>query len=173
MPIFPASSHGPKNGAWRVGDQFVLAPNSTVNDTLCQKQSLAPRLNFQAHSAPLEARFVQNYSAMLVNFHGSSNRDVPTGYKMVSVPFTTKPQKQGGGEVELMGYEPVAAPDSQSAYEDVWWNEDITTCTATNCFRPAGMIVREGKTVDNKGTEIVFVSSDSSTEGEVFVLMKS
>ncbi len=53
-----------------------------------------PMLGFQAHSAPIGLRFCSgcalsgSYQGQLfVAFHGSWNRSVPTGYKVVVVPF--------------------------------------------------------------------------------------
>jgi glucose/arabinose dehydrogenase len=56
--------------------------------------TVPPRLSFQAHSAPIGLRFCSGcalpllYQGQLfVAFHGSWNRSVPTGYKVVVVPF--------------------------------------------------------------------------------------
>jgi glucose/arabinose dehydrogenase len=52
-----------------------------------------PAVKMQAHSAPLGLTFVSGEQFapfdgdMLVAFHGSWNRSVPTGYKVVRVPF--------------------------------------------------------------------------------------
>jgi glucose/arabinose dehydrogenase len=55
---------------------------------------LPTTLNFQAHSAPLQAvfydgtQFPQRYrGALFVAFHGSWNRQPPTGYRVVAVTF--------------------------------------------------------------------------------------
>lgn len=55
---------------------------------------LPTSLNFQAHSAPLQAvfynaaRFPDRFQgALFVAFHGSWNREPPTGYKVVAVTF--------------------------------------------------------------------------------------
>lgn len=45
--------------------------------------SISPHVTFQAHSAPLGLAFFGN--ELLVSFHGSWNRSVPTGYKIVRV----------------------------------------------------------------------------------------
>lgn len=57
-------------------------------------QTRAPAVLMQAHSAPLGITFgaglkcPQRYRSMLyVAFHGSWNRTVPTGYKLVGIPF--------------------------------------------------------------------------------------
>lgn len=58
-------------------------------------QMVVPELQVQAHSAPLGLTFLptQNWSApyagnMIIAYHGSWNRSVPTGYKLVRVPMT-------------------------------------------------------------------------------------
>lgn len=62
------------------------------NDAVsCEKNTTAPRLMFQAHSAPLGLTFVPDgigwpesmIGDLLVSFHGSWNRTEPTGYKVV------------------------------------------------------------------------------------------
>jgi glucose/arabinose dehydrogenase len=77
------------------GDQFSIASN--VTDAQCQNATynVPPKLGMQAHSAPLDIIF---YSApsdtsvaintgynghAFVSFHGSWNRDPPTGYGIV------------------------------------------------------------------------------------------
>jgi len=92
-------------------DQFVLTPNSTMNDTTCAALATPPRLSFQAHSAPLDSQFDAGFETLYVSFHGSWDRTPPTGYKLVAVPFT----KDAAG-----GYEPVAAANSSAGYTDVW-----------------------------------------------------
>ncbi len=56
---------------------------------------LPTTMNFQAHSAPLQALFYQGsqfprryQGALFTAFHGSWNRNPPTGYKVVAVTFT-------------------------------------------------------------------------------------
>ena len=58
------------------------------------RQMLLPALEMQAHSAPLGMTFSRGTSfpsryqgGAFVAFHGSWNRSVPTGYKLVYVPF--------------------------------------------------------------------------------------
>lgn len=54
---------------------------------------IAPLVRMQAHSAPLglafynAAQFPQQYRGLFIAFHGSWNRSVPTGYKVVFVPL--------------------------------------------------------------------------------------
>lgn len=71
-------------------DQQMNKGGSTFN---CQS-SIAPHITFQAHSAPLGLAFYNG--DLLVSFHGSWNRSVPTGYKVVKVTLDQngKPTRQ-------------------------------------------------------------------------------
>lgn len=67
----------------------------------CRKTS-APVVQMQAHSAPLGVSFGNKLkfpgklrSSLLIAFHGSWNRSVPTGYKVVAVPFDSKGKPAG------------------------------------------------------------------------------
>jgi len=135
-----------------IGDQLVLSPNASFNDDTCKTQSTPPRLSFQAHSAPLDAQFNANFTSLYVSFHGSWNRQAPTGFKLVEVPFA----KGTDGS-----YNPVAAATSGSGYNDIWKNAQENGCGFSACFRPVGIAVQ--------GTRI-FVTSDAGAEGELFVL---
>lgn len=62
----------PNNAGIQVGTQFAIGhQNATVNDTLCVRNTIAPRLTFQAHMAPLDILFNQNGTAAWITFHGS------------------------------------------------------------------------------------------------------
>lgn len=67
----------------------------------CQKTT-PPEVEMQAHSAPLGVAFgfglkfpsvIEN--SLLIALHGSWNRSVPTGYKVVAVPFNGKGMPAG------------------------------------------------------------------------------
>ena len=69
-------------------------PNPEFGSASCAGM-LPTTLNIQAHSAPLQAvfyeatQFPQRFrGALFVAFHGSWNRQPPTGYKVVAVTFT-------------------------------------------------------------------------------------
>jgi len=58
------------------------------------RQTIPPEVEMQAHSAPLGIAFGEGLAfpeayrrMLLVAFHGSWNRTVPTGYKLVGIPF--------------------------------------------------------------------------------------
>lgn len=93
---------------------------------------------------------------MYVSLHGSWNRDVPTGYKVVSIPFTTN---------ESGDYEPVASADSKEGYDDVLWDPQ-EDCDSSKCFRPSGLHW------DLDFTRL-FIASDNSQQGELYILHKT
>lgn len=80
--------------------------NPEFNDRkqYCKEKTETPFLNMQAHSAPLGMEFIkqsateiwpQQYSkGFFVGFHGSWNRTVPTGYKVVFVDTSGPQPKQ-------------------------------------------------------------------------------
>ncbi len=64
------------------------------NPELC-RASLPPVVEMQAHSAPLGVAFgtglnfpPQLQQMLFVAFHGSWNRSLPTGYKLIGIPFS-------------------------------------------------------------------------------------
>lgn len=65
------------------------------------KGILQPQVKMQAHSAPLglafynASQFPVRYHGMFIAFHGSWNRSVPTGYKVVFVPFNNHGEVSG------------------------------------------------------------------------------
>jgi glucose/arabinose dehydrogenase len=138
------------------GSSFIPEPNSTWSDATCQERVTGPRLSIKAHSAPIDAKFDPDNANLYVTLHGSWNRDVPTGYKVVTVPFT----KNAEG-----GFEPVAAADSQEGYDDILWDPQ-EGCDNAKCFRPSGL------SWDLDHTRL-FIASDNSQEGELYILSKN
>src|ERR1039457_5496245 len=75
------------------------------------KNVLEPKVQMQAHSAPLGLAFYagSNFPAeyrnsLFVAFHGSWNRSVPPGYKVVRVKLDDKGQPQGGAQDFITGW---------------------------------------------------------------------
>jgi len=74
---------------------------------------IAPLVNLQAHSAPLglafyhqnkiQNQFPSSYQGMYVAFHGSWNRTVPTGYKVVFIPMDASGKVSGSPQDFLTG----------------------------------------------------------------------
>lgn len=68
-------------------------PNPEYNDQPRCDRTIAPALQMQAHSAPLGMTFLANATQvpvewrgdLLLSFHGSWNRDTPTGAKVVRI----------------------------------------------------------------------------------------
>ncbi|KAK0118247.1 hypothetical protein ONS95_012548 [Cadophora gregata] len=141
--------------AFAIGDQFVLAPNETFSDETCKTKSEPARLAFQAHSAPLDAKFDFSFENLYIALHGSWNRSPTTGYKVVAVPFT---------RADDGSYKPTAPSNSATGYVDIWSNADMTSCGATSCFRPVGIAF--------DASERMYVTSDATAEGELWILGK-
>ncbi|SPQ24994.1 4d3b44ca-5680-45f9-8ce3-4de2db4cd514 [Thermothielavioides terrestris] len=144
----------------KTGSNFVLAPNGSYNDASCNtNKAIPPRLSFQAHSAPIWNAFDGDATNMYVAFHGSWDRQPATGFKVVQIPF----QKLASG-----AYDPVAPADSQSGYRDIFTAPNPGSCTAngltqSNCHRLTAVAW------DPAGRGL-FVGSDNSAEGEIFIL---
>lgn len=133
-----------------VGTQFAIGEqNATVNDTYCTEDTIAPRLTFFAHMAPLDILFDPNGTAAWISFHGSWNRDVPVGYKVSIVEF------------DATTGQPLEPANSTTAAIDVMSNQDVTTCSEEGaCFRPVGLAR------DAQGR--IYVASDDT--GEIWVM---
>jgi glucose/arabinose dehydrogenase len=90
------------------GDRVPDGSESANYD--CSK-TVAPRVMMQAHSAPLGllfydgSMFPPEYRGNLfVTFHGSWNRSVPTGYKVVRIKFNAKGEPEGPPEDFISGW---------------------------------------------------------------------
>ncbi len=100
------------DGGWPYcyGDR-VPDPNFTKpGDNRCQ-DVLRPKVQMQAHSAPLGLAFYEGTmfppeyrNNIFVAFHGSWNRSVPAGYKVVRIKLDDKGQPQGGAEDFITGW---------------------------------------------------------------------
>jgi glucose/arabinose dehydrogenase len=72
---------------------------------------IEPKVQMQAHSAPLGLAFYEGsqfpadyQNNIFVAFHGSWNRSIPTGYKVVRVKLDDKGQPQGGAQDFITGW---------------------------------------------------------------------
>jgi glucose/arabinose dehydrogenase len=61
----------PDNSGLDVGEQFPMVQNATLNDVVCERNFVAPRLVFPAHMSPLDMEFTLGGAAAYVTFHGS------------------------------------------------------------------------------------------------------
>ncbi len=87
-----------------------IPDRSQSKDYDCSK-TVAPKIQIQAHSAPLGLTFytgtmfpAEYRGNLFVALHGSWNRSVPTGYKVVRVKLDDKGQPQGGPEDFITGW---------------------------------------------------------------------
>jgi len=92
------------------GDRVPDSKFTKPGDNRCQNV-IAPKVQMQAHSAPLGLAFYEGSefppeyrNNIFVAFHGSWNRSVPTGYKIVRVKLDDKGQPQGGAEDFITGW---------------------------------------------------------------------
>ncbi|GAP86995.2 putative iron reductase domain protein [Rosellinia necatrix] len=136
---------------FHVGEQFVQVPTPYFDDDTCAQISQAPVLNFQAHSAPLSCKFDAKFNDLFIAMHGSWDRQPPTGFKVVAVPFAQGPDGS---------YAPTAASWSSRGTIDVLYPPDETQCSSSTCIRPVGLAF------DAVGR--LYVTSDAS--GEMFLL---
>jgi glucose/arabinose dehydrogenase len=94
----------------RVPDSnFTKAGTGTEKDRC--KSVIEPKVQIQAHSAPLGLAFYEGSefppeyrNNIFVAFHGSWNRSIPTGYKVVRVKLDDRGQPQGGAEDFITGW---------------------------------------------------------------------
>ncbi|KAK1593455.1 glucose sorbosone dehydrogenase [Colletotrichum navitas] len=138
----------PLNDSLKVGDQFSMEQNSTMNDTRCHSEYVAPRLTFQSHTSPVFLKFSNDGSQAFMSFRGSFNRPDPVGYALMAVEFSNG--------------EPVARSDSTDALRSIMFNKDLNACPG-QCFRPVGL----AWDAQNR----LFMTSDST--GEIYVLRQN
>jgi glucose/arabinose dehydrogenase len=92
------------------GDRVPDSNFTKPGDNRCQSV-LEPKVQMQAHSAPLQLAFYERsefpaeyQNNIFLSFHGSWNRSVPTGYKIVRVKLDDKGQPQGGAQDFITGW---------------------------------------------------------------------
>lgn len=95
--------------------------------------------------APLDILFNPSGTAAWITFHGSWNRDEPSGYKLSVVRFANG--------------EPTEPSNSTTALLDVVTNQNNSVCPS-GCFRPVALAW------DSKGR--LFMSSDAT--GEIYAI---
>ncbi len=100
------------DGGWPYcyGDRVPDSNYTKPGDNRCQSV-LEPKVQMQAHSAPLGLAFyegsefpVEYQNNIFVAFHGSWNRSVPTGYKIVRVKLDDKGRPVGGAQDFITGW---------------------------------------------------------------------
>jgi glucose/arabinose dehydrogenase len=112
LPPEEVNDLGPDGGhaGWPYCYGDRVADRSQSKDYDCSK-TIAPAVKMQAHSAPLGLSFysgemfpAEYRGNLFVTFHGSWNRSVPTGYKVVRIKFNDKGEPQGPPEDFISGW---------------------------------------------------------------------
>jgi glucose/arabinose dehydrogenase len=92
------------------GDRVPDSNFTKPGDDRC-KNVIAPKVQMQAHSAPLGLAFYEGSvfpaeyrNNIFVALHGSWNRSIPTGYKIVRAKLDDKGQLQGVAEDFITGW---------------------------------------------------------------------
>ncbi len=94
------------------GDRIPDPAHNTEGEKRCPS-TIPPVFNLQAHSAPLGLAFYEGNifppeyrNNLFVAYHGSWNRRVPTGYKVVRIPLDAKGHPQGRVDDFITGWMP-------------------------------------------------------------------
>jgi glucose/arabinose dehydrogenase len=112
LPPEEVNDLGPSGGdaGWPYCYGNRVPDRSQSKDYDCSN-SIAPAVEMQAHSAPLGLLFysgemfpAEYRGSLFVTFHGSWNRSVPTGYKVVRIKFNDKGEPQGPPEDFISGW---------------------------------------------------------------------
>ncbi len=112
LPPEEVNDLGPNGGdaGWPNCYGNRVPDRSQSKDYDCSK-TIAPVVEMQAHSAPLGLLFyggemfpVEYRGSLFVTFHGSWNRSVPTGYKVVRIKLNDKGEPQGPPEDFISGW---------------------------------------------------------------------
>jgi glucose/arabinose dehydrogenase len=132
LPPEEVNDLGPSGGnfGWPYCYGERVSDRSQSKDYDCSK-TVAPKVAMQAHSAPLGllfydgSMFPADYrGSLFVTFHGSWNRSVPSGYKVIQIKFNDKGEAQGPPEDFINGW---IRPDETK--KGVWMG------------RPVGLVV--------------------------------
>jgi glucose/arabinose dehydrogenase len=100
------------DGGWPYcyGDRVPDSNFTKSGDNRCASV-LEPKVQMQAHSAPLGLAFYEGSmfppeyrNSIFLAFHGSWNRSIPTGYKVVRVKLDDKGQPTGGAQDFITGW---------------------------------------------------------------------
>jgi glucose/arabinose dehydrogenase len=140
--------------------------DGVVTDEQCRSDYVPPVLSMQGHSAPLGIVFYKWKSPdelpeectndpfpekmngyAFIAFHGSWNRDVPTGYKVVYVPFDERGDPTDCA-IDLLAHEP---PDAK--WEDGFRPVDVD-------FDDCGRLLVSGDGSGSKMVRIEYVASN-------------
>jgi glucose/arabinose dehydrogenase len=94
-------------------DHGHRVPDPQFHDPARCTNTIGATIDLQAHSAPLGLTFYtgsmfphQYQGGLFVGYHGSWNRSVPTGYKVVFIPFDASGQPSGPPQDFITGWMP-------------------------------------------------------------------
>jgi hypothetical protein len=139
-----------------------------VTDDQCREDYIPPVISMQGHSAPLGITFYEWRDELpadcgnlsfpetmdgyaFIAFHGSWNRDVPTGYKVVYAPFDTNGDAIGG-LVDLLAHEP---PNAR--WEDGFRPVDVD-------FDDCGRLIVSSDGSGGRGSKILRIQYNADVE---------
>jgi glucose/arabinose dehydrogenase len=109
--VYDLGKHGGDAGwPYCYGDRVPDSNFTKAGDNRCASV-LEPKVQMQAHSAPLGLAFYEGTmfppeyrNNIFVAFHGSWNRSVPTGYKIVRIKLDDNGQPVGGAQDFITGW---------------------------------------------------------------------
>ncbi|TPX56163.1 hypothetical protein PhCBS80983_g04744 [Powellomyces hirtus] len=112
--------------------------DGTHTDAWCQNPAnvILPDAMVPAHAAPLAAQFHTETGDMYLALHGSWNRNIPSGYSLVRLPFT-----------------PAGTPTTNRVTDTIMWLTAGPCAYGGSCFRPAGLAIVG---------DVAYVSSDNT-----------
>ncbi|KAI8822613.1 uncharacterized protein EV422DRAFT_494673 [Fimicolochytrium jonesii] len=111
--------------------------DGTHTDAWCQSPANVkpPDAAISAHSTPIDLEFQPSTGDMLISLRGSWNRDIPSGYAVVRLPFSA----------------PGGTPKVDRVTDRLLWNDNQLRCPS-GCFRPTGIAL--------VGNSTLYVASD-------------
>lgn len=142
---------------------------SNKDDAWCAANVDRPMSFLQAHSSALDIEFVTSSAVALparyrggafVALHGSWNRDQPTGYKVVWMPFDgdgTAPMPEVTARDIRYPYQVVFGGGKRGAHRDGDWSWKVGDAGETS-VRPVGLAIG--------GDGALYVSSDNAPVGK-------
>ncbi|MDB5216951.1 MAG: L-sorbosone dehydrogenase [Myxococcaceae bacterium] len=136
------------------GTQLAFDQVALHDDAWCAANAMKPATFVQAHSAPLEILFFELQpqgvlperwrGGAFVTLHGSSYRTVPTGFKVVWLPFDATgvppmPKVNAAGEIEFP-YETVFGRGTAAGPIDGSWSWNVNGAGESS-VRPVGIAI--------------------------------
>lgn len=164
----PEDVGGGRGTAW-AWPSFLT--DGEITDEQCQNDFVSPVISMQGHSAPLGlvfydysnerpaacegiVPFPESYDGFaFVAFHGSWNRDIPTGYKVIYIPFDDSGNVIGP-PVDVLAHEP---PNAQ--WEDGFRPVDVD-------FDDCGRLIVTSDGTRSRGSKVVTIQYSRVNESK-------